>query len=129
MDDLHTGADSIEEAETLKRELINLLRVGGFNLRQWASNDQTIISDLQDSSKSQHLCLEPTQNTKVLGIQWDPNNDSLSYAVRPLEAEERATKRTILSQIAQLFDPLGLLGPVIKGFPIRVICFEIEKKH
>ena len=113
MDDLHTGADSIEKAETLKRELINLLRVGGFNLRQWASNDQKIISDLKDSSKSQHLCLEPTQNTKVLGIQWDPSNDSLSYAVRPLEAEERATKRTILSQIAQLFDPLGLLGPVI----------------
>ena len=112
MDDLLTGTNSIEAAISIKNQLIELLKLGGFNLRQWASNEQKIIDDLKNASEAQFLCLEPSQSTKVLGIQWDPNTDKISYSVKPL-ANERITKRNILSEIAQLFDPLGLLGPVI----------------
>ena len=112
MDDLLTGTNSIEAVISIKNQLIELVKLGGFNLRQWASNEQKIIDDLKNASEAQFLCLEPSQSTKVLGIQWDPNTDKISYSVKPL-ANERITKRNILSEIAQLFDPLGLLGPVI----------------
>jgi len=49
---------------------------------------------------------------KTLGIQWDAKLDQLLYKVN-IETPKNATKSTVLSQIAKLYDPLGLLGPVV----------------
>lgn len=38
MDDLITGADSLEEASTIRDQVAALLQRGGFVLRKWASN-------------------------------------------------------------------------------------------
>lgn len=48
---------------------------------------------------------------KTLGIFWNAREDKINYTVDP-HITERVTKRTILSSIAKIFDPLGLLGPV-----------------
>lgn len=37
----------------------------------------------------------------------------LFYTVQQIEVNTPITKRKILSEIATIFDPLGLLGPVI----------------
>lgn len=39
VDDLLTGADTIEEARAIRNEIIALLKRGGFIIRQWASNE------------------------------------------------------------------------------------------
>ncbi|XP_076384313.1 uncharacterized protein LOC143262423, partial [Megalopta genalis] len=55
-------------------------------------------------------------NTAGLHIrQWASNDkhDSITYTVRPIHHTPRATKRFISSEIAKIYDPLGLLGPVI----------------
>ncbi|XP_017792100.1 PREDICTED: uncharacterized protein LOC108574093 [Habropoda laboriosa] len=48
---------------------------------------------------------------KTLGISWDALKDRVLYTVEP-PSSQKITKRTILSAIAKIFDPLGLLGPV-----------------
>ena len=50
---------------------------------------------------------------KLLGIRWKPIRDTTSYAASHPNKNKRFTKRIILSQIAQLYDPLGLLGPIL----------------
>lgn len=38
VDDVLTGADTIEETLKLQKELIQLCKAGGFPLKKWASN-------------------------------------------------------------------------------------------
>ncbi|XP_043483451.1 uncharacterized protein LOC122511943 [Leptopilina heterotoma] len=49
---------------------------------------------------------------KTLGLRWDSNKDCLQYQVESLD-EHKITKRNVLSKVAQVFDPLGLVGPVL----------------
>ena len=59
-----------------------------------------------------HIESEQLNSTKALGIVWNPKNDELGIRSN-LTGVETISKRTILSEIARLFDPLGLLGPVV----------------
>ncbi|XP_043263007.1 uncharacterized protein LOC122403517 [Colletes gigas] len=111
VDDLLSGANTIQEALELKRQVTQILRLGGFALHKWASNKSEVIAR-SNIDEAQSICLN-TEARKLLGIHWDSIGDSITYSVKPFAAENHSTKRTILSQIAQLFDPLGLLGPVI----------------
>ena len=43
--------------------------------------------------------------TKMLGVPWDKNRDNLSVGV-----PELITKRNVLSYIASIYDPLGLIS-------------------
>ncbi|GFU62396.1 DUF1758 domain-containing protein [Trichonephila clavipes] len=49
---------------------------------------------------------------KTLGIAWKSKTDCFNFKVE-VEQNAHPTKRSVLSIIARLFDPLGLLGPVI----------------
>lgn len=48
---------------------------------------------------------------KTLGVSWDARHDTIRYSAQST-ATNKITKRTILSTIARIFDPLGLLGPI-----------------
>ena len=53
---------------------------------------------------------------KVLGLLWDPLQDQLTYQMKSLTSiisEGKNTKRSVLKGVARIFDPLGLISPVI----------------
>ncbi|XP_052855304.1 uncharacterized protein LOC128264047 [Drosophila gunungcola] len=54
---------------------------------------------------------------KVLGIHWDPKQDTLSFKVC-LSSNPKNYKRQVLSDVARIFDPLGVLSPVVVQFKI-----------
>ena len=113
VDDLLTGAESLRSLGLLRDEIISLLKSGGFNIRQWASNDKSILTDLPETSINSKLILDKTSNLKTLGVTWNSENDKISYTVCSITIGEKVTKRLILSEIAKIYDPLGLLGPVV----------------
>ena len=113
VDDLLTGAQTFEEARALRDDLINLLGKGGFNLRKWASNHPQLCGEFSEEASGSHMSLDLSEIIKTLGLHWDAKTDTILYTVRLSESNDPITKRSILSQIAKLFDPLGLLGPVI----------------
>ncbi|XP_043496457.1 uncharacterized protein LOC122520461 [Polistes fuscatus] len=51
------------------------------------------------------------QTIKTLGVNWNAAEDNIGYTVKRAADPSKVTKRVILSEISQLFDPLGLLGP------------------
>ncbi|XP_053686321.1 uncharacterized protein LOC128735861 [Sabethes cyaneus] len=54
------------------------------------------------------------ETIKVLGLRWDPTADTLEIAYHPNPpVKQPPTKRTVYSEIAKFFDPLGLVSPVI----------------
>ncbi|XP_029659434.1 uncharacterized protein LOC115233264 [Formica exsecta] len=115
VDDLITGANSKEDALMIRDQAAALLKKGGFLLRQWASNSQELLKGIGESSTTNALLeLDKDGTSKTLGIKWNPSKDVLQYAISmELKGSNSHTKRSILSGIAQIFDPLGLLGPVI----------------
>ena len=110
MDDLLTEAKNMMEAIELKRELIQLTKRGQFNIRKWNYN---CLELREITGANNDIQLNTDHRNKILGIWWNPEQDTINYKFTPSRRQNRITKRIILSQIAQLYDPLGLLGPVI----------------
>ncbi len=66
---------------------------------------------------------------KVLGIAWNNADDKLEFDLSKWSSdltEAKVTKRFILSQIAKLFDPLGIVSPitVLAKALFRELCVE-----
>jgi hypothetical protein len=57
--------------------------------------------------------LEDLNVSSVLGMMWDNCIDTLSFAQLMHKNELVVTKRTLLGKTASMFDPLGLLLPVV----------------
>lgn len=116
VDDILTGADSLERAKKLQQQLTDLLKQGGFNLRKWCANDKEILKHLSPEDRETQLnySLQNDDHTvKALGIYWNSQTDTFQYTVNVNLKPDHVTKRTILSEVSKLFDPLGLVSPVI----------------
>ncbi|KAJ8937746.1 hypothetical protein NQ318_009156, partial [Aromia moschata] len=113
VDDILYGSDSYENLITAY-QLNILLNSAGFSLHKWCSNSKEFL---------QNYCNNETQNTynikienfpnKVLGVSWNPNTDNFSVTLPQKTPENNFTKREVLSCLSQMFDPLGLIGPII----------------
>ncbi|GFY12396.1 integrase catalytic domain-containing protein [Trichonephila clavipes] len=106
IDDVLTGAETLLEAKELKNQLINIFAKGGMVLHKWCGNNTELIevSENYDFSDSSEI--------KLLGVYWNPKHDCFSFRVK-IDLHELNTKRDVLSTIARIYDPLGLLGPVV----------------
>lgn len=113
VDDLISGANSISQAIENSRKISQILEQGGFKLRKWVANNQGIVeavADPDDCTTPKDLC--ESKNAKTLGLIWGSHSDLLMYVINQ-NISQRVNKRVILSDIAQIFDPLGLLAPCI----------------
>lgn len=50
-----------------------------------------------------------TNPSKILGLSWDKQNDTFELAMRRFTEEEPVTKKSILSPLGSMYDPLGML--------------------
>ncbi|XP_037824981.1 uncharacterized protein LOC119613110 [Lucilia sericata] len=110
VDDFLCGSDTLEELSRMKQEVNEILIRGSFQLDKWHSNHR----DFQDDKTVKDLNIEDSAVTSALGISWDQQKDVFLFLFSPkVQIDEKITKRTILSLSSALFDPLGLLSPLI----------------
>ena len=110
---------------------------GSFNLRKWTSNFSELMKLINESEGS---CEVPARSVleedetyatsmsrpcetakgedehKTLGVIWDHREDTLIMRLSTLcdrALKLPATKRNILSINASIYDPLGLISPVL----------------
>lgn len=113
IDDVVTGCDSLNKAARAKSEVIELLKKAKIELRKWASNEPELLADIPpEHCLAAPIPLEDKDNPtlKVLGLKWDPRSDCFIFVVTP--QRRKCTKRTILSELARIYDPLGFLSPL-----------------
>ncbi|XP_055308454.1 uncharacterized protein LOC129572515 [Sitodiplosis mosellana] len=110
MDDVLSGADSVEEAAMLSEQLTDLMKSGQFRLRKWSSNSYELLNRIP---KEEREINSINGITKTLGICWSTDTDELAINVSlDLDAVPR-TKRQLTSEIASLYDTLGYICPVV----------------
>lgn len=115
VDDLITGGDTIEEVIELRHQMQSMLAGGGFPIKKWCSSSWSVQSSIGDDMSSAKHYFENAEDTNqwVLGVSWNPSLDQLRFEVDENSWADVTTKRTVTSDVAKLFDPLGLLTPVV----------------
>lgn len=133
VDDLVTGEDDTGKAFALYKGAKDRLARGGFKLRKWMTNDEVLrgliaqddnrktaddgVTNEEETYAKLTLGSEISKSCpKVLGLPWDCENDLICFSFEKIVAkaqEIRPTKRSLLSLLASMFDPLGIISPVI----------------
>ena len=145
VDDLVTGANTENEALSLYHKSKERMKMGGFMLRKWKTNNEMLAEQICLSAEEQKIGFEGPVGgeqtyaketlgshkdteigSKVLGIPWDNLNDTLTFDLTRIGKGihvNKPTKRVILSSLATLFDPLGLISPI--GVKAKVLFQDI----
>ena len=105
-----SGADSEEEAFELYIQAKEIFRQGGFNLRKFLSNSQPLQTkiDLAEGLPNSDPATDSTpamREVKVLGVTWNPHNDSLVFDLSDLSIAAdnlQPTKRNLVGLIGRI---------------------------
>ncbi|XP_063989968.1 uncharacterized protein LOC135169161 [Diachasmimorpha longicaudata] len=111
VDDIYGGAESAEELKEIVWQLQGLCHAGGFPLQKWSSNCPQLLHELGLSTEEEVIQFEESV-AKVLGLCWHQSSDTFKYKARKFKGTT-ITKRIVSSEIAQIFDPLGFMAPVV----------------
>ena len=117
VDDLLAGAPSVEAALQLQSELMEILKLGGFNLCKWRSSSPLVMEKIPVELHEKLLVKEVanthiTAHPKALGLEWNAATDCMSPSIKRPEANA-LTKRGIVSNVAKTFDVLGWISPSV----------------
>ena len=127
VDDLIKGLITKEDGEQFKETAKEIFKEAGFTLHKWHSNEPSLEERQANDEEETTFVKQKFGNhreTKILGIAWDKMNDTLSVKIPEIEVAE--TKRGILRFLAAIYDPLGLICPVILSGKciFRDVCEE-----
>ena len=143
VDDVISGAQDEQQAELLYLESKKILKDGGFNLRKFVTNSDTLQQQINASdptkeqlrrppavshseetySKSTLGVTQPVQSgeQKVLGVRWEVAKDQLCFGFSDIAhhaARMEPTKRNLVSVVGKFYDPIGFLSPIVIKFKI-----------
>ncbi|GFX24596.1 uncharacterized protein TNCV_3343761 [Trichonephila clavipes] len=121
MDDVLCGAATLEEAIVLRQQLKGILKSAGMELHKLCANHEKLSPDPE-----QNYNFATLTETKTLGVSWKPNLDCLLIKVKVC-LDSSYTKRDVLSTIAKIFDPVGLMAPIPRR--ILVAFPEVTEIH
>jgi hypothetical protein len=150
VDDFSGGGDDDDDAYLLYDRSKEIMKEGGFTLRKWAKNSKTLMNRMKeidtlsaqremggavvedDATYSEiavtsESIIENTES-KVLGVVWNKESYSIVYRLDEVvnkAGEIKRTKRGLLRAIASIYDPLGLISPLV--ITLKVIFQELCK--
>lgn len=113
VDDYLAGAETVEEAVSLREQLCQLLLLAGMTLRKWrSSSDEFRATIPQEIIEMGDLTISSNERPiKALGLHWSVSEDSLSVSVPSSSPDQDVTKRHIASSLGKVYDILGLYAP------------------
>ena len=125
VDDLLISLPNFDNALEVMHGVKDVLHCGGFNLTKFVANDDQLINEVAEIDRAvevKELNLE--SQSKVLGVKWNVKSDNLYFDLQ-MNMHSEITRRTMLSTVSSLFDPIGLIAPVlVKG---RILFQDVTR--
>ncbi|XP_077976283.1 uncharacterized protein LOC120332657 [Styela clava] len=115
VDDLLKSVCSENDGLRMKQQLTEILKKGGFKLTKWLSNSEKILNSIPEDEKARsilNLKFDETLSDRVLGVYWKVSFDSFGFNI-DMTSPDVMTKRTTLSLVSSLYDPLGFVAVVV----------------
>lgn len=130
VDDCLKSVNSEQEAIKLFHDLTAICQTGGFRLTKWTTNSRNVLltiplEDRATEFKDLDLDQDSLAIKRALGVQWCIRSDQFKFQVN-IE-QKPLTRRGILSTMSSVYDPLGMLSPVI--LPARNILQELCRQR
>uniref|UniRef100_A0A7M5XLH7 Peptidase aspartic putative domain-containing protein n=1 Tax=Clytia hemisphaerica TaxID=252671 RepID=A0A7M5XLH7_9CNID len=120
VDDLSTSFDSMQEAFDFYKNCKSHFALASLNLRKLQSNCANLEAKVKNCYMGDLETIDHNL-TKVLGIPWDKTNDSLVISLSEILRKvnfENPTKRNVIQFASSIFDPLGLINPLVVKFKL-----------
>ena len=114
VDDLLQSTSDRSIIEDLVRDVKATLSKGGFLLTKFIVNDPDLLQQIPEGDRAKEAkVITHELHSKALGIKWDVSSDQLMYVREEVEPVTLVTKRFMLSSVSTMYDPLGLVLPVV----------------
>lgn len=134
VDDLTSEEQNVKKAYQTTVGINQIMKGANMTFRKWTTNSPELRKSWGETETENSVPMldrkENPEGIKILGLRWDPKLDTYNFDLTKLiEILEniKPTKRCVISAVAQIFDPIGMLTP----FTIRaIILFQklwIEK--
>ncbi|XP_078495514.1 uncharacterized protein LOC144750757 [Ciona intestinalis] len=113
VDDCLMSFARASEAMRSMDQLRTALKLGGFRLTKWLSNDDCVLQSVPKEERSSAVSarIDGCVTDRVLGVQWCVSTDEFGFNVEV--PKKPPTRRGILSTISSIYDPLGFAAPTI----------------
>lgn len=117
VDDGLKGESTAEAAIDLLEKARLICSKGGLRLHKIVSNSNEVVNSVPESERggaaqaNKNTDLGTTALESVLGLQWCMESDSFCFKLNP--KDNPLTRRGILATVASIYDPLGLIAPVV----------------
>lgn len=129
MSDCLVATANEKDALRLFHDLVSLSSKGGFNLTKRMSNRRVVMDVIPEERRAKDMKdldldhdILPVE--RVLGVQWCVQSDTFKFKI--VVQERPPMRRGILSIVSSIYDPLGILSPVV--LTAKIILQQLCKK-
>ncbi|XP_073960771.1 uncharacterized protein [Choristoneura fumiferana] len=124
MDDYIQSLPDEATAVQMVRDVTNIHKEGGFEIRNWTSNSLAVLNSIPEETLGTAAVRfkidQQYEGERTLGLLWYPGTDELGFDVSLkripdciIQHKQRPTKRIMLRVIMSIFDVFGFLSPFI----------------
>ena len=129
VDDCLNSLDDEKETVTLRRDLTELMKHGGFARTKWLSNSAAVMEDIPEADKVQtkEVGLGELPLSQTLGVNYNAQRDTLHLSAPKKLPRPAKTPRALLSCLASIWNPHGCPSPfTIRGQMLQQqLYFEV----
>ena len=107
VDDMLSSVRSRDEAVEVIEGTRQALMYGRFHLTKYVMNDAQLLQTVEVKE------IAPQMSSKALSNKWDVTDDVFFFTSEDCKSPVVVTRRSMLSRVSLMYDPLGLISTVI----------------
>lgn len=116
VDDVLKSVSTEDEAIELIQDVKKMCANGGFNLTTFVSNSRRVMMSVPPEDRAKEvkgldLGQDKLPIERAVGVYWCIQSDALKFRIEL--KDKPCTRRGILATIGSIFDPPGLIAPVV----------------
>ena len=113
VDDGLCSVSNDENAADLIKRSVAMCKEGGVELAKFVSSSSTVLQSIDPKLVATKVKVDFSEeiNERALGVHWHVNDDNFYYSAQ--QPPQIFTRRKVLSTIASVFDPMGLVSPFV----------------
>ena len=114
VDDLLKSVAPKDDAKRVVFDTKRVIKSAGFNLTKFVTNNNELLDQIDVNERASEVKeIMPDMYSRALGIKWQVCEDAFCYRSKQADDSGAITRRLILSRVSAMYDPLGLISPIV----------------